>query len=115
TAPAQKAAEVAFWNRVRDCATPSSRPSLKLTQWRFSRRGPGRLEQRAPISLAPQVPSAPPPALSEATRAPRGAGAALQFQLRDWCAQRADDRGNAQRHLGMAKVRQARADGRARR
>jgi Domain of unknown function (DUF4189)/Putative peptidoglycan binding domain len=66
-AQAQSAAEVAFWNRVRD-STGSDELKAYLEAYpngAFAETARARLQQLAPISLQPQVPSAPGTVLAD--------------------------------------------------
>jgi Domain of unknown function (DUF4189) len=66
-AQAQSAAEVAFWNRVRD-STSSDELKAYLEAYpngAFAETARARLQQLAPISLQPQVPSAPGTVLAD--------------------------------------------------
>ena len=69
TAQAQSAAEVAFWNRVRD-STSADELKAYLEAYpngAFAEMARARLKQLAPISLRPQMPSASGDALTDAT------------------------------------------------
>jgi len=67
-AQAQSTAEVAFWNRVRDSTNPDEFKAYLVAypNGAFAETAKARLKQLAPISLRPQVPSAPGNALTEA-------------------------------------------------
>jgi hypothetical protein len=65
---AQNAAEVVFWNRVRDSTNPDELKAYleAYPNGAFAQTARARLQQLAPISLAPRLPSAPSTALSDA-------------------------------------------------
>jgi uncharacterized protein DUF4189/putative peptidoglycan binding protein len=68
TTQAQNAAEVIFWNRVRDSTNPDELKAYleAYPNGAFAPTARVLLQQLAPISLAPRVPSAPTTALSDA-------------------------------------------------
>ncbi|HEY7084661.1 MAG TPA: DUF4189 domain-containing protein [Hyphomicrobiaceae bacterium] len=68
TTQAQNAAEVVFWNRVRDSTNPDELKAYleAYPNGAFAQTARVRLQQLAPISLAPRVPSAPSTALADA-------------------------------------------------
>jgi hypothetical protein len=68
TAQAQNAAEVAFWNRVRDTTRPDELAAYleAYPNGAFAEMARARLQELAPIALRPQLPSAPGKALTEA-------------------------------------------------
>jgi len=67
TARAQSAAEVAFWNRVRDCTSADELKAYleAYPNGAFAEMARARLKQLAPISPRPHLPSAPDDALTE--------------------------------------------------
>ena len=67
TARAQNAAEVAFWNRVRDSTNPSElRAYLEAyPNGAFAETARTRLRQLEPVALRPQYPAAPSNALTD--------------------------------------------------
>jgi peptidoglycan hydrolase-like protein with peptidoglycan-binding domain len=68
TVQAQNAAEVTFWNRVRDATSPDELKAYleAYPNGAFAETARARLKELAPISLRPQMPSAPGKALAEA-------------------------------------------------
>jgi hypothetical protein len=68
TLQAQSAAEVAFWNRVRDSTNPDEVNAYleAYPNGTFAETARARLQQLAPIALRPQVPSLPRTALFDA-------------------------------------------------
>jgi len=68
TARAQSAAEVAFWNRVRDSTSVDELKAYleAYPNGAFAEMARVRLKQLAPISLRPQLPAAPRDALTDA-------------------------------------------------
>jgi peptidoglycan hydrolase-like protein with peptidoglycan-binding domain len=68
TAHAQSAAEVAFWNRIRDSTNASElRAYLEAyPNGAFAETARARLKQLGPVALQPQLPAAPGRALTDA-------------------------------------------------
>jgi peptidoglycan hydrolase-like protein with peptidoglycan-binding domain len=67
-AQAQNAAEVAFWNRIRDSTNPGELKAYleAYPNGAFADTARSRLKQLGPVSVQPQIPSAPGRALIEA-------------------------------------------------